>query len=89
MASRWRAFNWNVVEVADGNDMEQLIDVIDALPPADSDVPTVVVCNTVKGHGISFMENNAKWHAGMVNDENYEKAVAEVKAAYEAKWGNE
>lgn len=87
MAARWRAFNWNVIEVEDGNDMGQLIDTVDSLPKSDSETPTVIICNTVKGHGISFMENNQKWHAGMINDENYEKAVAEVQSAYNMKWG--
>lgn len=89
MAARWKAFNWNVIEVGNGNDMEQLIDTVDRLPKSDSEIPTVIICNTVKGHGISFMENNQKWHAGMINDENYEKAVAEVQSAYKMKWGED
>lgn len=87
MAARWKAFNWNVIEVEDGNDMAQLIDVIDRLPGPDSQIPTVVICHTVKGHGISFMENNPKWHAGMIDDENYKKAVEEIRSAYYTKWG--
>ncbi len=89
MAAKWKAFNWNVIELADGNDMESLIDVIDNLPPVDSDKPTIVVCNTVKGHGISFMENSAGWHAGTIDADLYEKAVAELKAVYAKKWGDE
>lgn len=87
-ADKWRAFGWNVVEV-DGHDMEELIDTIDNLPAVDSDVPTVVIGKTVKGHGISFMENNPGWHAGQVSDDDKEKAIKELKDAYEKKWGVE
>lgn len=87
-ADKWRAFGWNVVEV-DGHDMEALIDTIDNLPAVDSDVPTVVIGKTVKGHGISFMENNPGWHAGQVSDDDKEKAIKELKDAYEKKWGVE
>ena len=86
VADKWRAFGWNVVEI-DGHDMEQIIDAIDALPAADSDVPTVIIGKTVKGHGVSFMENNVSWHAGMVSDDDFRKARAELTAAYERKWG--
>lgn len=87
MGARWKAFNWNVIEVKDGNDMEQLIDAAEKFPAVDSDKPTVVICNTVKGHGISFMENAVGWHAGMIDDEKYEEACKELKSAYEKKWG--
>ena len=86
VADKWRAFGWNVVEI-DGHDMEQIIDAIDALPATDSDVPTVIIGKTVKGHGVSFMENNVSWHAGMVSDDDFQKARAELTEAYERKWG--
>jgi transketolase len=89
MGSKWKAFNWNVVELEDGNNMEQIVDAIDALPPVDSDVPTVIILNTVKGHGVDFMENNSGWHAGMLDDEAYKKAADQVRAAYTQKWGEE
>ena len=62
-ADKWRAFGWNVVEI-DGNDMEQVVDALDNLPPVDSGVPTLIVANTVKGNRISFMEKQVKWHCG-------------------------
>lgn len=85
-ADKWRAFGWNVVEI-DGHDMEQIIDAIDNLPAADSDVPTVIIGKTVKGHGVSFMEMDVSWHAGTLNDDDWVKAKAEVTEAYERKWG--
>ena len=85
-ADKWRAFGWNVVEI-DGHDMEQIIDAIDNLPAVDSDKPTIIIGHTVKGHGVSFMENSVTWHAGCVNEEDWKKAQAEVTEAYERKWG--
>lgn len=87
-ADKWKAFGWNVVEI-NGNNMEEIIEAIDNLPPVDSDVPTVVIGKTVKGYGISFMENNPGWHAGQVSDEDMAKAIGELKDAYEKKWGAE
>ena len=81
-----RAFGWNAVEI-DGHDMEQILDAIDNLPAVSSGVPTVVIGKTVKGHGVSFMENNVSWHAGTLNDADWEKAKAEITGAYERKWG--
>ncbi len=82
LADKWRSFGWNVVEI-DGNDMTQIVDALDALPDPKSDVPTVIIGDTVKGKNIDFMENNGGWHLGMLNDADYEKAIASVEAAYE------
>lgn len=87
-ADKWSAFGWNVIEVEDGNDMAQLVDAIDRLPGTDTDVPTVVICNTVKGKGVSFMENNPDWHAGSVSKEDMNKAIAEITGAWEKERGN-
>ena len=85
-ADKWRAFGWNVVTI-DGNDMEQILDAIDGLPAVDSDRPTVVVGKTIKGNGVSFMQNNPGWHAGAVKDEDCLKAKTELIEAFERKWG--
>ena len=87
-ADKWRAFGWNTVTI-DGHDMNAILDAIDALPAPDSDVPTVIIGKTVKGHGVSFMENNVSWHAGCVNEADWIKAKAEITEAYERKWGAE
>jgi transketolase len=79
-ADRWRAFNWNVVEI-DGHDMNQIVDALDNLPPITNDKPTVLICNTIKGKGVSFMEKVIGWHAGALSTEDMEKAIAEVDAA--------
>ena len=85
-ADKWKAFGWNVAEV-DGHDMEQLVDAIDQLPPADSEVPTAVICHTVKGKGVSFMENNPDWHAGSLGEADMKKALAEVQKAWDQERG--
>jgi transketolase len=81
-ADKWRAFNWNAVEI-DGHDMNQIVDALDNLPSYDSDKPTVIIANTVKGKGVSFMEGVIGWHAGALSQEDMEKAMADVEAAYE------
>ncbi|WP_309068716.1 transketolase [Microbacterium sp.] len=77
---KWRAFGWNVIEV-DGHDMAQLVDAIDRLPDPDSDVPTVVVCETVKGKGVDFMERNLAWHAGSLGADDLSRALAALDAS--------
>ena len=87
LADKWRAFGWNVIEVEDGNDMVQLLDATEKIPDVSSRVPTAILCNTVKGHGVSFMENQAGWHAGMISDEKLEIAREELQKAYAERWG--
>jgi transketolase len=77
---KWRAFGWNVVEV-DGHDMGQLVKAIDDLPAPDSDIPTVVICETVKGKGVDFMERNLAWHAGSLGAADLERALAALEAS--------
>ena len=86
-AGKYKAFGWNVVET-DGHDIAKLIDAFDHLPPVDSDVPTVVICKTVKGKGVDFMENNVKWHAGQLSIENRDSAIEQLEQAYIEKWGD-
>ena len=77
---KWKAFGWNVKEI-DGHDMAQIINALDSLPSCDSHVPTAIVCHTVKGNGVSFMERNIGWHAGSLSLEDMEQAIAQVDAA--------
>lgn len=77
LADKWKAFGWNVVEI-DGHSIEQLVDTIDNLPPVDSDIPTVVVAKTVKGKGVSSMENDVNWHAGSIDASFLEQSCAEL-----------
>lgn len=87
IADKYRAFGWNVVEV-DGHDVGALVDAFDHLPPVDSDKPTALICHTVKGRGVDFMENDIKWHAGRLDDERRAAAIGQLEAAFQKKWGS-
>jgi len=82
-ADKWRAFNWNVVEI-DGHDMNQIVEALDNLPPVTSNKPTAIVATTTKGKGVSFMEKDLGWHAGALSKADLEKALADVEAGYAA-----
>ena len=77
IAQKYKACGWNVIEF-DGNDIATIKDNFDQLPAPDSLIPTVFICHTIKGKGISFMENNVKWHAGKINQEQYSIAMKEL-----------
>ncbi len=74
---KWRAFNWDVVEV-DGHDVGAIADVLDGLPPADHARPTAIVAHTIKGKGVSFMERDVGWHAGTLTEDQMHAALAEL-----------
>lgn len=75
LAEKIKAFNWNVIEI-DGHNIEQIYSAIEA--GKKSEIPTAIIANTIKGKGISFMENNAGWHGKAPAKEDYEKAVLEL-----------
>ena len=70
-----KAFGWNVVEI-DGHDLNQIYDALEQ--SKTSDKPFAIIANTVKGKGVSFMENNAGWHGKAPNDEQLEQALQEL-----------
>jgi transketolase len=78
---KWKAFGWEVV-VIDGNDIEQLVNVLEGAPKITGK-PTLIVANTVKGKGISFAENVAKWHHYVPSKEEYELAMEELSKQLE------
>lgn len=82
-ADKWKAFGWNVIEISDGNDMSQVVEAFDKIPAGDSEVPTVVIADTVKGKYISFMERQIKWHAGSLNENDLKTALEDLKKVYE------
>ena len=81
VAPKFEAFGWNVIEV-DGHDFDALAKAFDQADVwADSsDKPTCIVANTVKGKGVSFMENKAGWHGKAPNQQQFDDAVAEIEA---------
>lgn len=78
---KFKAFNWNVINV-DGNDFDQLEDAF-GKARATKGLPTVIVMKTVKGKGVSFMENKASWHGAAPSAEQYEIAMQELNAEME------
>lgn len=78
IADKFKAFNWNVVEI-DGHNFDE---IESALNNAKSvkDMPTCIVMKTVKGKGVSYMENSCGWHGKAPNEEEYNQAMAELNA---------
>lgn len=78
LADKWRAFGWEVAGV-DGHDHAALLEAFDrAAEPRDK--PLVLIADTHKGQGVSFMRDQAGWHHGVPNAEQYAQAVAELEA---------
>ena len=80
---KFEAFNFHVINVEDGNDMDQLKAAFDEAI-ATKEMPVAIIMKTVKGKGVSFMENEAGWHGKAPNDEEYEIAMADLEKAGEA-----
>ncbi|TMI66057.1 MAG: transketolase [Bacteroidetes bacterium] len=76
---KWEAFGWAVKEV-NGNDIDELKEAFAALP-FEKEKPSVIIAHTTKGKGVSFMENELKWHHGVPNKEQYELAQQELDNA--------
>ena len=73
--AKLKAFNWDVIEINGHN----LIEIYDSIQKAkQNNMPTAIIANTIKGKGVSFMENNAGWHGKAPNKEEYEKAIKEL-----------
>lgn len=73
---KFRAFGWSVISV-DGNSIPQLREAFGKIP-METGKPTFVIANTVKGKGVSYMEDIAKWHHGVPTDELYKQAMEEL-----------
>lgn len=78
-ADKWRAFGWHVAEV-DGHDHDALLAALD-VPSGARGKPSMVICHTVKGKGVSFMENQVLWHYRTPQGDEYRTACAELDAA--------
>ncbi|MDE6851075.1 MAG: transketolase [Lachnospiraceae bacterium] len=76
LADKFKAFNFHVVEV-DAHDFDQ-IDAAFAKAKETKGMPTAIIAKSVKGKGVSFMENQASWHGSAPNDEQYEQALADL-----------
>lgn len=77
LADKWRAFGWEVAEV-DGHDAAALLAVLDP-PKSTRERPLCVIAHTFKGQGVSFMRDQASWHHGVPNPEQYAQALSELE----------
>jgi transketolase len=85
LGDKWRAFGWHVVEVADGNDVSPLLDAFEMSGESAGDFrPSVIICRTVKGKGVSFMENVMEWHASPISQKQRDEAIAELESRMNA-----
>ena len=85
VADKYRTFGWNVVEL-NGNSISEIKNSFDQLPPVTSEIPTAIIAHTTKGCGVAFMENEVRWHAGKITDEQLEEATDSLNEAYERRW---
>lgn len=77
LKEKWESFGWSVKEI-DGHNFSGIETALKDIP-FEKQKPSVIIANTIKGKGISFMENKLEWHYWSINKENYEKAIAELK----------
>lgn len=80
IGEKYRAFNWHVIEI-DGHSAKQIADAFDEAAKTKGK-PTVIIAKTVKGKGVSFMENNAGWHGKAPNKDELDKALVELNATH-------
>ena len=79
LKEKWQSFGFEVLEI-DGNNYQQIIDTIEKAKEIKNK-PTLILANTIKGKGISFMENKACWHHGVITDEQYQTCLKELEEA--------
>jgi transketolase len=77
LAAKWRAFGWDAVEI-DGHDMREIYEALQERKAEKNGRPQAILAHTVKGKGVSFMENDIVWHAKLISAEQLEKALAEL-----------
>ena len=77
--AKWKSFGWAVKEI-DGHDMSSIVEALDWMDTVN-DRPSVVIANTVKGKGVSFMEDNPAFHGAAPSDEQLEIALQELEVS--------
>lgn len=77
LKEKYESFNWNAIEI-DGNDIKSFIEAIEKAK-LETNRPTIIIAKTVPGKGVSFMENDYRWHGKPPNKEEAERALAELK----------
>ena len=80
LEARWESFGWNALRI-NGHDVQQIIGAIEQAKLSDK--PTVIICETIKGKGVSFMENVMEWHAHVITEDVYRDGMCELSARLE------
>ena len=78
LEEKWHGFGWNVITI-DGHSFGDIFAAVE-LAQRHQGTPTVIIPNTVKGKGVSYMENVLKWHRSVITDEEYQQAIREIDA---------
>jgi transketolase len=78
LLDKWRAFGWWAVEL-DGHNVTELVKSLDECRARAGDLPRILICRTVKGKGVSFMENVMEWHSGVPTEEQYAEALMQIR----------
>ena len=81
LGAKFRAFGFDMYEV-DGNDMCQMVAALDLAEAVKNGKPKCIFGHTVKGKGVSYMENQVGWHGVAPNDEEYKQAMTELEQKY-------
>ena len=77
--AKWTGFGFEVIEI-NGNNYDEILDAFDKAKTIKGK-PTLILAHTIKGKGVSFMENEVAWHHGVLNDEQYHQAMSELGGA--------
>jgi transketolase len=77
IADKWRAFGWNVLEI-DGHNMKEVVEALEGAK-AFKGQPTIIIANTIKGKGVSYMENVCEWHGKAPSKQQADQALEEIR----------
>jgi transketolase len=81
LGALWKAAGWDVSNIDNGNDVEEVLQILDEAKKSEGENPKVILTKTIKGKGISFMENNLAFHAAPINEEQYKQAIVDLNRA--------
>ena len=81
LVDKWKSFGFATHEI-DGHDFVQLNEILNSDPPAQSRTPRCLICRTVKGKGVRFMENQLQWHYWPMNEVQYRTALADLETQH-------
>ncbi len=77
----WKAYDWDVTILDDGHNIKKIIEVVNSIKIRKNGKPQLIIADTIKGKGISFMERVLKWHASPLTEEEYTQAIKDLDAA--------